>query len=59
MTATQANALSQQQQSTASARRRICRGELSGARVVLKAYPSGRLPEADAMAANEVRARQS
>ena len=34
--------------------RRVRRGELSGTRVVLKAYPSGRLPEADAMAANEV-----
>ena len=34
--------------------RRVRRGELSGTRVVLKAYPSGQLPESDAMAANEV-----
>lgn len=33
---------------------KIVRGELSGSRVVLKAYPSSRISTADAMAANEL-----
>ena len=34
-------------------------GPLSGTRITLKGYPSGRLPQADAMAANELAAHAS